>query len=90
MRRHQTTEPMRRCIGCRQSKPQSEMMRFTVCGNEVIADAGGQRADGRGYYLCRNSECIENSFKRKSWNRICKSNIDKESIEKVIETALQQ
>ena len=46
MRRHQTTEPMRRCIGCRQSRPQSEMMRFTLNGTDIIADTCG-RNEGR-------------------------------------------
>ena len=79
--------PMRKCIGCTQSKPQSELMRFTARGTEITADTDSKN-DGRGIYLCRNEECIKQSFKRKAWNRICRSAVDKEEIERVIEKAL--
>ena len=89
MRRHQTKEPMRRCIGCYESKPQSELMRLTYNGNAFIADTDG-RNDGRGIYLCRNAECIERSFKRKAWNRICRSGVNREEIMRVIDEALYE
>jgi len=78
---------MRRCIGCHESKPQSEMMRFTYDGNAFRADTGS-RQDGRGIYLCRNEECIERSFKRKAWNRIARSGVDTEEIRRAITEAL--
>ncbi|MBQ6389183.1 MAG: YlxR family protein [Mogibacterium sp.] len=87
MRRHQTTEPMRRCIGCMQSKPQSEMMRFTVCDSRIVADEA-RRNEGRGHYLCRDDECIRKSFKRKAWNRILKTGADTEEIMRAIDKAL--
>jgi len=83
LRRHQTTEPMRRCIGCMQSKPQRELMRFTAVGTEITADCGTKN-EGRGFYLCRNEECIEKAFKKKAFNRICKSKIDIEEVRKII------
>ena len=52
LRRHQTPKPMRRCIACRESKPQDELMRFTFDGVRVTADPG-LKNDGRGFYLCR-------------------------------------
>ena len=88
MRRHQATKPMRRCIACRESKPQDELMRFTLSGNEIAADIEG-RADGRGIYLCPDKECIETAVKRKAFNRICRTNVDAESIERAIDEALE-
>ena len=87
MRRHQTKEPMRRCIGCHQSLPQSSLLRFTYDGTAFRADTG-DRNDGRGIYLCSNDECIALSFKRKAWNRIARSGVDNEEIKRVIQTAL--
>ncbi len=89
MRRHQTKEPMRRCIGCYESKPQSTLMRLTYDGSAFIADTDG-RNEGRGIYLCRNRECIEKSFKRKAWNRICRSRADNEEIMRAIDAALNE
>lgn len=82
MRRHQTAKPMRRCIACRESKPQDELMRFTVIGDEIVADDGAKR-DGRGFYLCRDTECIETAIKRKAFNRVCKRNVDEKEIRRV-------
>ncbi len=87
MRRHQTAKPMRRCIACRESRPQDELIRFTFDGKEVKADIGS-RNDGRGFYLCRNEECLETAIKRKAFNRACRQNIDTEEIRKVIGQAL--
>ena len=78
---------MRRCIACRESRPQDELMRFTFDGKEVKADSGS-RNDGRGFYLCRNEECLETAIKRKAFNRACRQNIDTEEIRKVIGQAL--
>ena len=87
MRRHLTQKPMRRCIACRESKPQDELIRFTLSGMEIRADRD-RRAEGRGFYLCRDSKCLEMAIKRKSFNRACRCNIDAEVIRKVIEEEL--
>ena len=83
MRRHNTPEPMRKCIGCQQSLPQSTLIRFTIRDGNVIADLQ-EKNDGRGVYLCRNAECIEMSFKRKAWNRILRTKADTDKIRNTI------
>jgi len=70
---------MRRCIGCRTSYPQEDLIRFTFDGSSVIADEGGKR-EGRGFYLCRNEECLAAAIKAKAFNRICRTNVDTDSI----------
>ena len=87
MRRHQAPKPMRRCIACRVSKPQDELIRFTFDGSKVKADCG-KPSDGRGFYLCGNAECLESAIKRKAFNRICRQNMDPEEIRIVIGQAL--
>ena len=62
-------------------------MRFTVTDNDISPDTDG-RSPGRGYYLCRNEECIEKSFKKKSWNRILRMNADTDKIRRAVEIAL--
>ena len=89
MRRHQTKEPMRRCVGCYQSKPQSQLLRLTYDGSTFTADTDS-RKDGRGIYLCRNSECLNRSFKRKAWNRIARSGVNNEEIMRAVEEALNE
>ena len=62
-------------------------MRLTYSNGAFLADADSRR-DGRGIYLCRDEECISNSFKRKAWNRIARSRVDTEEIMRVVEEAL--
>lgn len=86
MRRHQTQTPMRKCIGCRQSKPKGELLRFTAEGASVIPDENRSN-DGRGFYLCRSRTCLELAIRKKSFNRICRTNTDTEQIIKAFEAA---
>ena len=62
-------------------------MRFTFDGAKVIPDSG-RPGDGRGFYLCADSQCIETALKRRAFNRVCRQNIDTEEIRKVIGQAL--
>ena len=83
MRRHKTTKPMRRCIACRESKPQDELIRFVLNGQDPVIDLSG-RAEGRGFYLCRNAECLKTAIKRKAFNRVCKRNLDEKEISRLV------
>ena len=83
MRRHKATKPMRRCIACRESKPQDELIRFVLNGQDPVVDTNG-KAEGRGFYLCRSEECIMTAVKRKAFNRVCKRNLDEKEISRLI------
>ena len=83
MRRHKTTKPMRRCIACRESKPQDELIRFVLNGHDPVVDIDG-RAEGRGFYLCKSAECAKTAVKRKAFNRVCKRNLDENEISSLI------
>ena len=87
LRRHKTAKPMRRCIACRVSKPQDELIRFVIRDSVPAADTDG-RAEGRGFYLCRDTECLEAAIKRKAFNRICRRNVDEIEVRRIIEQAL--
>ena len=79
---------MRRCIACRESKPQDELIRFVLKGQDPVADPGG-KAEGRGFYLCRSAECAKTAVKRKAFNRVCKRNVDEKEISRLIEQVLE-
>ena len=75
---------MRRCIGCMESKMQSELTRIAFYEGELSIDRKG-KAKGRGVYLCKNSECIAAARKKNAIQRGFKTNFSKEEIEKVFE-----
>ena len=61
--------PMRQCLGCREMKPKSELLRVvrTPEGN-VTFDSRG-RASGRGAYVCREASCLQKAVRSKALER---------------------
>ena len=72
--------PMRRCVGCMESKPKNELIRVAFYEGKISLDETG-RAKGRGAYLCRNPECFDRAEKRKAFNRAFRTNIDRKDVE---------
>ena len=46
--------PMRKCVGCMQSKEKQTLTRIALYEGQICVDPSG-RAKGRGVYLCKNS-----------------------------------
>lgn len=76
--------PMRRCIGCMESKPKAQLIRIASYEDHLTVDPTGT-AKGRGVYLCRNSKCMEKALKRKALHRSLQMEIKPEEIEKIFE-----
>ncbi|MBQ9608619.1 MAG: YlxR family protein [Lachnospiraceae bacterium] len=61
--------PLRQCIGCRESKPKSELIRIIrTPENEICFDKTG-RMNGRGAYICPSKSCLDKAFKSKGIER---------------------
>ena len=76
--------PMRQCIGCGEMKPKKEMTRvLKTTEGEVILDTTG-RKNGRGAYICPNSECLKKAMKNKGLERSFKMPIAKEVYEMLV------
>lgn len=75
--------PMRRCVGCMESKPKNELIRivYTPLG-DLMQDLNG-KVDGRGVYLCKDEACIEKAIKRKALPRSLKKNVTSEQLERL-------
>lgn len=57
--------PMRKCTGCSETKPKSELIRIVRNSEgEVSLDPGGKKP-GRGAYICRRPECLAQARKAK-------------------------
>ena len=81
--------PQRRCIGCLTSKDQSDLIRMTYKDGHVGIDPDG-RASGRGFYLCRDIDCLEKAVKKKAFQRAVKRNVDDSDIEKIREAVKRE
>jgi len=61
--------PMRRCVGCMESKEKHQLIRVAGYEGTLTVDPAG-RAKGRGAYLCKdNPECLEKAYKRRALER---------------------
>ena len=67
--------PMRMCIACRTMKPKGELIKIVKNENNIELDQN-QKKFGRGAYICKSAECIENAKKRKAVSRHFKTNAD--------------
>ncbi len=62
-------ERLRRCIGCRISNRKESMIRFVKDESGKAVFDRSMNMEGRGTYVCRNAECLNNAIKRNAFNR---------------------
>lgn len=61
--------PLRRCIGCMESKPKKELVRVVRSPEGIISvDLTGKKS-GRGAYICSSTECLQKAQKGKRIER---------------------
>ncbi|MBO4583488.1 MAG: YlxR family protein [Clostridia bacterium] len=61
--------PLRKCIGCGESKPKKELLRVvSPKEGEVTLDLTG-KADGRGAYICADAGCLAKARKARRLER---------------------
>ncbi|MBQ6496419.1 MAG: YlxR family protein [Firmicutes bacterium] len=80
--------PMRRCVGCMESKPKNSMIRVACYEGELTVDPTG-RAPGRGVYLCRDSKCMALARKKKALQRNLHVELSEEQLDRVFEELAQ-
>ena len=56
--------PQRKCVGCMNVKDKKDLVRIVKNSEgEISVDLSGKKA-GRGAYICKSSECLEQARKR--------------------------
>lgn len=80
--------PMRKCVGCMESKPKSSMLRIAYYEGEISLDLTG-KAKGRGVYICPDSSCIEKARKKNALRRSFEADISKECMDRVFEELME-
>ena len=70
--------PQRQCMGCRERKPKRDMIRV-VRGTDgtVSLDIGG-KLNGRGAYICPQSQCLKKALRSKALDRSLEVTIPEE------------
>ena len=81
--------PVRQCIGCGEMKNKKDMMRILrTPEEEIILDLTGKK-NGRGAYLCKQSECLKLARKNKGLERSFKMSIQSQVSDKLEEEFLK-
>lgn len=77
--------PERRCIGCYESYPKSELLRIVrTPEGEITLDFTGKK-NGRGAYLCRKAECFRIARKKDRLKAALNTEIPEGVLDKVEE-----
>lgn len=70
--------PVRQCMGCREHKPKTELLRVVRSPEGVVfLDATG-RKPGRGVYLCKDPACRKRVSKSRALERALSASIPEE------------
>jgi predicted RNA-binding protein YlxR (DUF448 family) len=70
--------PMRRCVGCAEHFPKTELIRVVRSPDGVFSLDTTGRAPGRGAYLCNNTACLQKAKKTKRLEAAFSSPIEEE------------
>lgn len=73
--------PLRKCVGCSESKPKNELTRIVKNKEqEVFIDETG-KANGRGAYVCKDIKCLNKAIKSKAIAKALGKDLSEEAIE---------
>ena len=62
--------PMRKCVGCNESKPKKELVRIVrTPEDDIVLDMTGKK-NGRGAYICPDPECLRRARKSRRIEKI--------------------
>ena len=61
--------PMRQCLGCREMKPNRELIRVVRSPEGSVSLDFKGKAPGRGAYVCPDGQCLKKAIKTKALER---------------------
>ncbi|KYH29885.1 MULTISPECIES: RNase P modulator RnpM [Clostridium] len=82
--------PQRMCTGCSSMKPKKELIRIVKNKDEeIFVDLTGKKP-GRGAYICRDLNCLEQAFKTKRLERNLGVKINEDIYDKLKSEILEE
>ncbi len=84
-----STKGVRTCVGCRESFPQPELLRFVSSPEgELFVDLH-MKAPGRGAYVCYSPGCLEKGIRSKGFSRALKRQLVRVDVANLTERILE-
>ncbi len=75
--------PQRLCIGCRQMRDKKDLIRVVRTPEQEIRIDSTGKQNGRGAYLCRRMECLDEALKNHGLERSLKTKVSSELYEEL-------
>lgn len=74
----------RMCVSCRKHMAKEKLLRVSKNKEGTVFVDLTYKSEGRGAYVCRNSECIRKAEKKNAFAHAFKSNVDKEIYQRLL------
>lgn len=76
--------PQRKCIVCGENKEKKDLIRIVKNKKEgILLDPSGKK-NGRGAYICKDGDCIDEAFKKRKLEKVFKTEISDDLYEEII------
>ncbi|MBO6094074.1 MAG: YlxR family protein [Oscillospiraceae bacterium] len=82
--------PLRMCLGCREPKPKTNLIRIVKTPEGSILLVGRGKVSGRGAYICRSRACFDKAFRSKALERSLSVSIPEEIYEAILKKLDEQ
>jgi len=76
--------PMRQCMGCRERRAKRELIRVVRGTDGTVSLDFSGKLNGRGAYLCSNTECLKKAQKSKALERSLEVPIPEEVYDRLL------
>ena len=76
--------PMRKCLATNELCPKKDLLRVVKSPEGKVFFDYSSKANGRGAYICKDSECLKKAIKSKALNRAFKMEVPDEVYEKLL------
>lgn len=78
-------QPQRTCVGCRETKDKSELVRIVRTPEGTVETDPSGRKNGRGAYVCAGGECLKKALKKGALDAAFRMKITEEDAERLTE-----
>ena len=75
--------PKRKCVACHSIHPKNEMIRMARSPKGTYQLDPDHKLDGRGAYVCNQTDCIEQAIKKNAFHRSFKTKVSDECYEEL-------
>ena len=78
-------QPVRLCLGCRETKTKSEMLRIVRTSEGTVQIDPKGKISGRGAYICKNRSCLDKVIRSRALDRALGVSVPADVVDSMID-----